>query len=114
MIKKNYKDFVQDGNIEYGWLKKLSIMSYIVSKHILKKLFCRGPFIEFVKKMNEKNPKALRGKYKKFDIWENIDKKKTFGEFLRKLKFYTALKKSKESHSKIHGVLKNYYLRKYL
>ena len=117
LLTKNDKEELQRcfTRWKYGGLKKLPIMPYIVAKHILKKLFCRRPFYEFVKKMNERNPKVLKEKGQKLiDILEKIGKKKPFEKFLRKIKFYIAVRKLKETQPKIHDILKNYYLRKYL
>jgi hypothetical protein len=75
LLNKNDKEELQRcfTRWKYGRLRQLPIMPYIVAKRFLKKVLCRRPYNEFVKKMTERNPKVLKMKGNKLiNDLENI------------------------------------------
>ena len=111
LLTKNDKEELQRcfTKWKYSGLKKLPIMPYIVAKRFLKKVLCRRPYKEFVKKMTERNPEVLKKKGKDLykalkDIKDNREK-----DFLIKLiKFI-----QRKYLGKINDKVKEYYLKKY-
>ena len=117
LLTKNDKEELQRcfTKWKYGGLKKLPIMPFIVARRILKKLLCRRPFNEFVQKMTERNPKVLKKKGSDLiRMLEDVLLRKPFNDLVNSLKLYNCINKLKNVQPKIHDVIKNYYLRKYL
>ena len=116
LLTKNDKEELQRcfTRWKYGGLKRLPIMPYIVAKRFLKKVLCRRAFKEFVKKMNETNPKVLQAKGR--DLYKTLKdiRDNRLREFLFKLIRYIQRKYLGKIQPKIHDKIKEYYLRKYI
>ena len=115
LLTKNDKEELQRffTRWKYSGYKRLPIMPYIVAKRFLKKVLCRKAFKEFVKKMNERNPKVLKTKGK--DLIKTIKniQDKRIRNFLDKLLKYIQEKYLGKIQPKISDKVKEYYLKKY-
>ena len=115
LLTKNDKEELQRcfTKWRYGGLKRLPIMPYIVAKRFLKKVLCRRPFNEFIKKMNERNPNVLKQKGKELIKTLTNIKNNRLRDFLNKLIKYIQRKYLAKIQPKIADKVKEYYLRKY-
>ena len=115
LLTKNDKEELQRcfTRWKYSGLKRLPIMPYIVAKRFLKKVICRRPFKEFVKKMTERNPKVLRNKGKGLIKTLNDIKNNKTRDFLNRLKHFIQIKYLRKIQPRIGDKVKEYYLRKY-
>ena len=115
LLTKNDKEKLQKCFLKwkYGRLKQIPIMPYIVAKRFLKKVLCRRAFNEFVKKMNERNPKVLRMKGKQLIKTLKDIKDNRIRDFLLKLIRFIRIRYLRKIQPKVDDTLKKYYLRKY-
>ena len=115
LLTKNDKEELQRcfTKWKYSGLKRLPIMPYIVAKRFLKKVLCRRPYHEFVKKMRERDPKVLKAKGK--DLIKALDdiKDNRLKDFLTKLIRYIQRKYLGKVQPKVNDKIREYYLRKY-
>ena len=115
LLTKNDKEELQRcfTKWKYSGYKRLPIMPYIVAKRFLKKVLCRRPYREFVKKMTERNPEVLKKKGK--DLFNTLKKMKDNREkdFLLKLIKFIQRKYLGKIQPKVNDKVKEYYLKKY-
>ena len=115
LLTKNDKEELQRcfTKWKYGGLKRLPIMPYIVAKRFLKKVLCRRAYNEFVKKMNERNPRVLKSKGK--DLYKTLKdlKDKRLRDFLKKLMIHIQTKYLGEIQPRVNDKIREHYLRKY-
>ena len=115
LLTKNDKEELQRcfTKWKYSGLKRLPIMPYIVAKRFLKKVLCRRPYKEFVKKMTERNPEVLKKKGKDlYNALKNI-KDNREKDFLVKLIKSIQRKYLGKIQPKVNDKVKEYYLKKY-
>ena len=115
LLTKNDKEELQRcfTKWKYSGLKKLPIMPYIVAKRFLKKVLCRRPYHEFVKKMTERNPKVLKAKGKELIKALDDIKDHRLKDFLTKLIKYIQRKYLGKVQPKVGDKVREYYLKKY-
>ena len=115
LLTKNDKEELQRcfTKWKYSGYKRLPIMPYIVAKRFLKKVLCRRPYKEFVKKMTERNPEVLKKKGKDlFNALKDI-KDKRERDFLSKLIKFIQRKYLGKIQPKVTDKVKEHYLKKY-
>ena len=115
LLTKNDKEELQRcfTKWKYGGLKRLPIMPYIVAKRFLKKVLCRRAYNEFVKKMNERNPRVLRSKGKELYRTLKDIRDKRLRDFLKKLMIHIQTKYLGQIQPRVNDKIREYYLRKY-